>query len=85
MFDYIIKISIIKVCLIANRKLYEECTINTQCSQRTGKAVCTELRERKLCICKAGYVEEKKSLKCRKGDLLYIFSKLTEYKVNIRI
>lgn len=35
-------------------------------------------------MCKAGYVEEKKSLKCRKGDLC-IFPKLTEYKVNIRI
>lgn len=35
-------------------------------------------------MCKAGYVEEKKSLQCRKGNLC-IFLKLTEYKVNNRI
>lgn len=73
-----------KLCFIANRKLFEECTINTQCTQKSGKAVCTALHERKLCMCKAGYVEERKSLKCRKGDLC-IFPKLTEYKVKIRI
>lgn len=73
-----------KHCFIANRKLFEECTINTQCTQKSGKAVCTALHERKLCMCKAGYVEERKSLKCRKGDLC-IFPKLTEYKVKIRI
>lgn len=41
-------------------------------------------RIRKLCMFKAGFVEEKKSLKCCKGDLC-IFPKLTEYKVNIGI
>lgn len=70
--------------MIANRKLFEKCTSNTQCIQRTGKVVCTELHERKLCMFKAGYVEEKKSLKCCKGDLC-IFPELTEYKVNIGI
>lgn len=33
-------------------------------------------------MCKAGFVEEKKSLKCRKGDLFNFFFKLTKYKVN---
>ena len=59
-----------KTFRLANRELYEECQIDDQCTGASGKGVCREVVHRKLCLCDKGYVEDKESLKCRKGKTL---------------
>ena len=59
-----------KTFRLANMQLYEECQIDDQCSGTSGKSVCREVLRRKLCLCDKGYVEDKESLKCRKGKTL---------------
>lgn len=54
--------------MLAKKRLYETCGINDQCNWASGKEVCTDIREGKLCMCKKGYIADKESLKCRKGD-----------------
>lgn len=58
--------------LSANKTLYEECEIDVQCADLSGQSVCKEIRGRRLCLCNTGYLEDKNTLTCQKGILLFI-------------
>ena len=58
--------------LSANKTLYEECEIDVQCADLSGQSVCKEICGRRLCLCNTGYLEDKNTLTCQKGILLFI-------------
>lgn len=68
--------------MIANRKLFEKCTSNTQCIQRTGKVVCTDLEN---CAYLKQVTQRRRNLFSAAKVTYAFFPKLTEYKVNIGI
>lgn len=54
-------------CIAVNKKLYEECKADDQCSGTPNAAVCKLIGHRRLCWCNKEYVADQHSLKCQKG------------------
>lgn len=52
-----------------DKQLYEECEIDGQCNAISGKEVCREIRDRKLCLCEVGFIEDNTALKCLQGKI----------------
>lgn len=59
-----------------DKQLYEECEIDVQCNGTSGKEVCREIRDRKLCLCEVGFIEDNTALKCLQG-------KISKYMVSV--
>ena len=62
---------ITELIFLVNKTLYEECEMDIQCADLSGQSVCKEIRGRKLCLCNTGYLEDKNTLTCQKGILLF--------------
>lgn len=52
---------------LADKALYEDCQVDEQCRDKPGGGVCRQILHRKMCLCDDGYIEDRESLKFRKG------------------
>ena len=68
-------------CRLGNRALYEECQIDEQCRGKSGNGGCRKIRHRKLCLCHDGFVEDRESLECRNGKVLFMLNPKTYVKI----
>lgn len=59
-----------ETCLQVDKQLYEECEIDAQCNGTSGKEVCREIRDRKLCLCEVGFIEDNTALKCLQATIV---------------